>query len=214
MLSADFSRLKEEIEEITSYGVEYLHIDVMDGQFVENISFGPAVFASVRDCTQLIFDVHMMVDQPERYIPMIAEAGADIITVHCEATVHLDRAIQMIHSYGKKAGVTLNPGTPIEQLSAVLDKVDLVLVMTVNPGFGGQAFIPSMVEKIKWLNQQRQLKGYHYEIEVDGGINETTAKECVKAGADVLVAGSYIFNAPNRQEAIQSLRLAECRGTA
>lgn len=206
MLSADFTKLLAEIKEIEKYGAEYLHIDIMDGNFVGNISFGPMVYQWLRPHTDLVFDVHMMVDQPERYVEMIANAGADIITVHVEATHHLHRVLQMIKQLGKKAGVVINPGTPVSAIEAVLAEVDLVLVMTVNPGFGGQSFIESTLTKISQLKDLRSQHDYHYEIEVDGGINEVTGQQCLKAGADVLVAGSYIFNAEDRQQAIASLR--------
>lgn len=206
MLSADFTKLLAEIKEIEQYGADYLHIDLMDGNFVGNISFGPMVYQWLRPHTDLVFDVHMMVEQPERYVEMVANAGADIITVHFEATHHLHRVIQMIKQLGKKAGVVINPGTPVSAIEAVLSEVDLVLVMTVNPGFGGQSFIESTLTKISQLKELRSQHQYQYEIEVDGGINEMTAQQCLAAGADVLVAGSYIFNATDRQQAIESLR--------
>ena len=206
MLSADFTKLLAEIKEIEQYGADYLHIDLMDGNFVGNISFGPMVYQWLRPHTDLVFDVHMMVEQPERYVEMVANAGADIITVHVEATHHLHRVIQMIKQLGKKAGVVINPGTPVSAIEAVLSEVDLVLVMTVNPGFGGQSFIESTLTTISQLKELRIQHQYQYEIEVDGGINEMTAQQCLAAGADVLVAGSYIFNATDRQQAIESLR--------
>lgn len=206
MLSADFTKLLAEIKEIEQYGADYLHIDLMDGNFVGNISFGPMVYQWLRPHTDLVFDVHMMVEQPERYVEMVANAGADIITVHVEATHHLHRVIQMIKQLGKKAGVVINPGTPVSAIEAVLSEVDLVLVMTVNPGFGGQSFIESTLTKISQLKVLRSQHQFQYEIEVDGGINEMTAQQCLAAGADVLVAGSYIFNATDRQQAIESLR--------
>ncbi|MGX7077092.1 ribulose-phosphate 3-epimerase [Globicatella sanguinis] len=206
MLSADFTKLLAEIKEIEQYGADYLHIDLMDGNFVGNISFGPMVYQWLRPHTDLVFDVHMMVEQPERYVEMVANAGADIITVHVEATHHLYRVIQMIKQLGKKAGVVINPGTPVSAIEAVLSEVDLVLVMTVNPGFGGQSFIESTLTKISQLKELRSQHQFQYEIEVDGGINEMTAQQCLAAGADVLVAGSYLFNATDRQQAIESLR--------
>lgn len=206
MLSANFACLSDEIKEIESYGVEYLHIDIMDGFFVPNISFGPMVYAPLRKQSKLVFDVHMMVYEPEKYIDAVAEAGADIISVHVEATKHLHRVIQQIKALGKKAGIVMNPATAVSMVEAILGEVDLVLVMTVNPGFGGQTFIPSTLDKIKQLATIRTKNNYQYEIEVDGGINQQTGQQCVAAGADVLVAGSYIFNAVNRQAAIASLR--------
>lgn len=207
MLSADFNRLAEDIAEIESYGVEYLHIDVMDGTFVPNISFGAMIFAGLRSKSQMVFDCHMMVDNPVRYISDMAKAGADIITIHAEATKHLHSDLQAIKALGVKAGVSINPGTSVEVIRPVLSMVELVLVMTVNPGFGGQSFIPECLEKIELLDQLRkERQDYHYEIEVDGGVNDQTGRQCLEAGADVLVAGSYIFKHPDRRAAVESLR--------
>lgn len=206
ILSADFGRLREDVVDIIEKGADYIHIDMMDGRFVPNISFGPMVMQSIRDVSDVTFDCHMMIQDPEKYIPAVAAAGADIITIHVEATQHIHSALQSIKSLGKKVGVTLNPGTPIEVLDPVLEMADLVLVMSVNPGFGGQAFIESSLEKIQYLARVREEKGYHYEIEVDGGVNEETGRRCREAGADVLVAGSYIFKHQDRREAMESLR--------
>lgn len=206
ILSADFSKLGADLVDIVSNGADYIHIDMMDGNFVPNLSFGPMVMNSIRHLTDKTFDCHLMIEEPERYIELVAESGADIISVHVEATKHIHRVIQQIKQTGKKAGVVINPGTPVEAIEAVLSDVDLVLVMTVNPGFGGQTFIPSSLNKIKKLKALREENNYKYEIEVDGGINEDTSKKCLEAGADVLVAGSYIFSHNNRKEAIDSLR--------
>lgn len=193
LLSCDFLNLQSEIKRLEDAGIDYLHFDVMDGTFVPNISFAFPILNQIRSITDLTIDTHLMVQDPERYIQAFADAGSDIITVHVEATNHIHRAIQQIHATGKKAGVTLNPGTSIETLIPVLKDVDLVLIMTVNPGFGGQQFIESCVEKIQFLDAYRNEHQLSYEIEVDGGVNETTAEICRTAGADVLVAGSYFF---------------------
>lgn len=189
ILSADFSKLGEEITKISEAGAHYVHIDVMDGHFVPNITFGPAVISSIRKFTDKVFDVHLMIEKPERYIKHFVDAGADIIVVHAEACPHLHRTIQEIKSYGIKAGVSLNPHTPVETIKHLIPELDMVLIMSVNPGFGGQSFIPFSLDKIR---QVRALSST-IDIEVDGGIVEETGKMCVEAGANVLVAGSYIF---------------------
>ena len=206
LLSCDFTELKEEVRRLEEAGVDYLHFDVMDGRFVPNISFGLPILAQLREITELTIDSHLMIEEPERYIEAFAEAGSDIITVHIEATRHIHRAIQQIKQTGKKAGVTLNPGTSVEQLLPVLQEVDLVLVMTVNPGFGGQSFISSMADKIQFLAVYRMQHRLDFEIEVDGGVNEQTAAVCRQAGADVLVAGSYFFGHEDYQTPTSILR--------
>lgn len=206
ILSADFARLGEEVKMVEAAGVDYIHIDVMDGNFVPNITFGPSVVASLRPITKLPLDVHLMIDAPEKYIPDFAKAGSDIIMAHVEATPHIHRAVQMIKQEGVKAGVVLNPGTPVEAIKYVLSQVDQILIMTVNPGFGGQSFIEETVAKIAELNQLRKENGYHYEIEVDGGIVPETAAKCKEAGADVFVAGSYIYGAEDPEARVKALR--------
>lgn len=189
LLAADFSKLREEVEAINKTEAKWLHLDVMDGNFVPNISFGADIIKSIKPYTNLYFDAHLMVEKPEWYIETVAKAGVDSITIHVEATNHLHRALQMIKSLGIKAGVALNPATDIEVLDNVIDLIDLVLVMTVNPGFGGQKFIDNTLQKIKRIRK----KYPHIDIQVDGGINNETAKLVKEAGANILVAGSYVF---------------------
>lgn len=195
ILAADFSRLGEQVAEVTEAGADYIHVDVMDGHFVPNITIGAPVVASLRRWTDLPFDVHLMVEHPELHIAEFAKAGADIITVHVEACPHLYRVVEVIKDLGKRAGVSLNPATPLEFLEEVLPLLDLVLVMTVNPGFGGQNMISGMVNKVAKLRRWLDQEGYTAELEVDGGINLDTVQEVVKAGADVIVAGVAIFHA-------------------
>lgn len=208
ILSADFAQLGEEVKSITKAGADYIHVDVMDGHFVPNITIGPCVIKDLRKTSKLPFDVHLMIENPDKYIEDFAASGADIITVHAEACIHLDRTIALIKSFGKKAGVSLVPSTPPDVLDYVLGDIDLVLVMTVNPGFGGQSFINSQLDKIKILRKKIDAGTRVIDLEVDGGINDKTAKEVIKAGADVLVAGSYVFKdgADSYMDKIKSLR--------
>ncbi len=207
ILSADFARLGEEITSITKAGADYIHVDVMDGHFVPNLTIGPVVIKSIRQYSQLPFDVHLMIEPVDPFIEAYAKAGADIITVHAEATKHLHRTLQLIKSFGKKCGVSLVPTTPASALEHIMDEIDLILVMSVNPGFGGQSFIPSQIEKIRTLRAMIDKSGREIDLEVDGGINAETAKQVVQAGANVLVAGSAIFTNPRDYAAnIEKLR--------
>lgn len=206
ILSADFAKLAEEIKEVELAGADYIHVDIMDGHFVPNITMGPNIVEAIRPVTKLPLDVHLMIENPDQYIEAFANAGADYISVHVEACPHLHRTLQLIRSFQVKAGVVLNPATPVNTIAHVLEEVDLILLMTVNPGFGGQSFIEAVLPKIKQaraLVNERQLP---IEIEVDGGVNEETLKLCAEAGADVFVAGSAIFNKEDRKAALQSIR--------
>ena len=193
ILAADFSKLAEEVKCVDSLGADYIHIDVMDGHFVPNITLGPGIVKCLRPHTNLPFDVHLMIENPDQYIKEFKDAGADIITVHVEACRHLHRTLQLIKQYDMQCGVVLNPHTPLEMIKHVLHDVDWILIMSVNPGFGGQAFIPDALSKVATLNQWRQEQNLSYIIEVDGGVNEETARLCETAGADVVVAGSAVF---------------------
>jgi ribulose-phosphate 3-epimerase len=206
ILSANFAELGNEIKDVEKGGADYIHVDVMDGHFVPNITLGPMIVKAVRPLTTLPLDVHLMIENPGQYIEAFADAGADYITVHVEADPHLHRTIQMIKSKGVKAGVVLNPGTPAEMIKPILQDVDMVLLMTVNPGFGGQSFIPSVVPKIKQIREWANEVNPGLEIEVDGGINPETAAICAEAGADVFVAGSAIYNRSDRGAAIEELK--------
>ena len=206
ILSADFARLLEDVKKVEKAGCEYLHIDVMDGHFVPNITLGPGIVKSLTKDVNMVFDAHLMIENPDNYIKEFADAGCDIIVVHQEACTHLHRTIQNIKSHGIKAGVALNPATPIETIKYVLQDVDMVLLMSVNPGFGGQSYIPVVTEKIKELKALIDKMNLDIDIEVDGGVKPSNIAEVVNAGANVIVAGSAIFNAGNIDEAVKSLR--------
>jgi ribulose-phosphate 3-epimerase len=206
ILSADFARLGEDVSAVERAGADWVHVDVMDGRFVPNLTLGPVVVKSLRKVTRLPLDVHLMIVEPERYVDDFASAGADIITVHAEACMHLHRVLQQIRALGKKAGVSLNPHTPEEVIRYVLELTDLVLVMSVNPGFGGQDFIPAVLPKIKNIRAMIQASGRPIHLEVDGGVKPGTARQVIQAGADVLVAGSAVFGAKSYADAITALR--------
>ena len=206
ILSADFSKLGEEIQKIEKAGADYIHIDVMDGSFVPNITIGNEVVRSLRKTTKLPFDVHLMINNPDNHIKAFVDAGADIITIHAEASIHLDRSLDLIKSFGKKVGVSLVPSTHEDVLDYVLEKLDLILVMTVNPGFGGQKFLHSQLKKIENIRKKIEKSGRKIELEVDGGINHETSKLAVSAGADVLVSGSYIFGSEDYAIALHKIK--------
>lgn len=209
ILSADFSRLGDEVKEICELGADYIHVDVMDGHFVPNISFGVGVMKSLNEISSVPYDVHLMIEDPDKYLDTFVTDKTEFITVHQEACVHLDRTIEHIKSLGNgviKAGVSLNPATPVDLLSCIIDKVDLVLIMSVNPGFGGQKFIPQSIDKVRELSRIRDEKDLKFLIEVDGGVNGDNAHLLKEAGADILVAGSYIFKSGDRKKAIESIK--------
>lgn len=206
ILSADFSRLGEEIRAVEAAGADYIHVDVMDGRFVPNITIGPLVVEAARRVTSLPLDVHLMIAEPDRYIADFAAAGADIIVVHAEACIHLHRTVQLIRSLGKKAGVSLNPATPLNHLDYVLEELDLVLLMTVNPGFGGQSFIEACLPKIQALRGILDKRGLEAELEVDGGVKVSNIDRISHAGADVFVAGSAVFGADDYTDVIKTLK--------
>ncbi|WP_391121135.1 ribulose-phosphate 3-epimerase [Psychrobacillus sp. L3] len=211
ILAANFAKLGEEVVEVEKAGAELIHIDVMDGHFVPNITMGPIVVEALRPLTKLPLDVHLMIENADQYIEAFAKAGADYITVHVEACPHLHRTIQLIRSFGVKPGVVLNPHTPVESIQHVLEDIDMVLFMTVNPGFGGQKFIHSVVPKVKQLADIVKERNLSIEIEIDGGINEETIIPCVEAGATIFVAGSAIYNAPDKRKALQAIKDAGLR---
>ena len=206
ILSADFSKLGEEVAAIEAAGADWVHIDVMDGHFVPNLTFGAPVVSCLRKVTKMPFDVHLMVEAPQNYIADFAKAGADILTVHLETTPHLHRVIQAIKEAGLKAAVSLNPSTSLCLLEEILPELDMVLLMSVNPGFGGQAFIPSSLEKVRKLRQMLNERGLQTDIQVDGGVTPDNAAQLIAAGATVLVAGSAVYKAPDMANAIHSLR--------
>jgi ribulose-phosphate 3-epimerase len=207
ILSADFARLLEDVKKVERAGCEYLHIDVMDGHFVPNITLGPAIVKSLRKDVNMVFDAHLMIENPDNYIKDFVDAGCDMIVVHEEACTHLHRTIQNIKSFNVKAGVALNPATPIENIKYILNDVDMVLIMTVNPGFGGQSFIGTMIDKIKELKALIDEKGLDVDIQVDGGIKPSNVSDVVKAGANVIVAGSAIFNSDDIEATVKEFRL-------
>ena len=210
VLACDLSRLLDEVKSIESAGADMVHLDVMDGMFVTNISFGLPVIASLRKNTEMFFDVHLMIEKPERYVSRFIEAGADLVTFHYEACEDSSATLDLIRSSGKMAGISVKPGTPVEEIYPLLEKCDLVLIMTVEPGYGGQAFMPEMLDKIRTLKAEIDRRGLNIDIQVDGGINEETAVLVKNAGANNLVAGSFVFKAKDKKSAIESMKNKKC----
>ena len=206
ILSADFARLGDEVMAVEAAGADWIHVDVMDGRYVPNITIGPLVVKAVRSVTSLPVDAHLMIMEPERYVAEFVQAGADLVAVHAEASVHLNRTIQLIRGLGARAGVALTPSTPLSALDWVLDDLDLVVIMSVNPGFGGQQFIPNSLDKVRALKQRITERGLATQIQVDGGVNEKTIRDVSAAGTDVFVAGSAVFGSSNYKTTIATLR--------